>query len=75
MYQGKNFSRFLDTKDIVDDNSSKDPMVHNGADVSIGTQPEEERMQGDQFVEITDYFKAQLQRNYEFQDKGSEAML
>ena len=50
-------------------------MVHKGSDVSIGTQPEEESMQGDQMIETTDYFKAQLQRNYEFQDKGSEAML
>ena len=32
-------------------------------------------MQGDQMIETTDYFKAQLQRNYEFQDKGSKAIL
>ena len=50
-------------------------MVHKGSDVIIGTQPEEESMQGDQMIETTDYIKAQLQRNYEFQDKGSEAML
>ena len=28
--------------------------VHNGADVSIGTQPEEERMQGGQIIETID---------------------
>ena len=28
--------------------------VHNGADVSIGTQSEEEIMQGDQTIETTD---------------------
>ena len=27
--------------------------VHNGADVSISTQPEEERMQGEQMIETT----------------------
>ena len=48
-------------------------MVHKGSDVSIGTQPEEERMQGDQIIESTDYFKAQMQMNYDFQIKGSEA--
>ena len=26
-------------------------------------------------IETTDYFRAHLQKNYEFQDKGSEAML
>ena len=52
-----------------------DLVVHKGSDVSIGTQPEEESMQGDQMIETTDYFKAQLQRNYEFQDKGSKAIL
>ena len=34
--------------------SIKDLVVHKGYDVSIGTQPEEERMQGDQIIETTD---------------------
>ena len=55
MYQGKNFLRFLYIqRTLMDDNSTKDLTVHNGADVSIGTQPEEERMQGDQTIETTD---------------------
>ena len=29
-------------------------MVHKGPGVSIGTQPEEERMQGDKIIETTD---------------------
>ena len=29
-------------------------VVHKGSDVSISTQPEEERMQGDQIIETTD---------------------
>ena len=28
--------------------------IHNGADVSIDTQSEEERMQGDRIIETTD---------------------
>ena len=48
-------------------------MVHKGSNVSIGTQPEEESMQGDQMIETTDYFKAQLQRKYHLQIRGSEA--
>jgi hypothetical protein len=31
-------------KTLSDDNSTKDLTVHSGADVSIGTQPDEERM-------------------------------
>ena len=33
---------------------SKDLVVPKGSDVSIGTQPEGERMQGDQIIETTD---------------------
>ena len=33
-------------KDDVGLNPTKDLMVHKGSDVSIGTQPKEERMQG-----------------------------
>ena len=35
-------------------NLTKDLVVHKGSDVSIGTQLEEERMQGDQIIETTD---------------------
>ena len=62
-------------KDTVGENPTKGLVVHKGSDVSINTQPEEERMQGDQIIETTDELKAQSQRNYEFQDKGLEAML
>ena len=34
--------------------STKDLVVHKGSDVSNGTQPEEERMQGGQIIEATD---------------------
>ena len=34
--------------------SIKDLVVHKGSDVSIGTQPEEERMQGDRIIETTE---------------------
>ena len=34
--------------------SNKDLVVHKGSDVSIGTQPEEERKQGDRIIETTD---------------------
>ena len=42
---------FCIRRTLLDDNSTKDLMVHNGANVSIGTQPEEERMQGDPIIE------------------------
>ena len=34
--------------------STKDLVVHEGSDVSNRTQPEEERMQGGQIIEVTD---------------------
>ena len=37
----------MNMKDGVGQNPTKDLVVHKGSDVSIGTQPEEERMQGD----------------------------
>ena len=45
---------FCIQRTLSDDNSTKDLTVHNGADVSIDTQSEEERMQGDQIIETTD---------------------
>ena len=47
-------------------------MVHKGSDVSIGTQTEEESMQGGRVIETTDKFKAHMERNYDFQNGGSE---
>ena len=36
---------------LSDNNLTKDFVVHKGSDVSIGTQLEEERMQGDLIIE------------------------
>ena len=47
-------TRLLNMKDDVGWNPTMDQAIHNGADVSIGTQLEEERMQGDQIIETTD---------------------
>ena len=44
----------MNMKDGVGQNPTKDVVVHKESDVSIGTQPEEERMQGDQIIETTD---------------------
>ena len=41
-------------KDGVGQNSTKDQAVPKEFDVSIGTQPEEERMQGDLIIETSD---------------------
>ena len=38
---------------LSDNNLTKDLVAHKGSDVSIGTQLEEERMQGDQIIETT----------------------
>ena len=47
-------TRLLNIKGDVGRNPTMDLTIHNGADVSIGTLPEEERMQGDQLIETTD---------------------
>ena len=47
--------------------------VHSGADVSIGTQPVEERMQGHQIIEHLNDSMLSYQRNYDSQIEGSEA--
>ena len=44
----------MNMKDGVGQNPTKDLVVHKGSNVSIGTQPEEERMQGDHIIERTD---------------------
>ena len=44
----------MNMKESVGQNSTKDLVVHKGSDVSIGTQPEKERMQGGQIIETTD---------------------
>ena len=46
--------------------------VDSGADVSIGTQPEEERMQGHHIIEHLNDSMLRYQRNYDFQIEGSE---
>ena len=38
---------------LSDNNLTKDLVVQKGSDVSIDTQLEEERMQGDQIIETT----------------------
>ena len=48
-------------------------MVHSGADVSIGTQLVEDRMQGPQIIEHLNDSMLRYQRNYDFQLEGSEA--
>ena len=45
---------FCIQRTLSDDNSTKDPTVHNGANVSIGTQPEEETIQMYWIIETTD---------------------
>jgi hypothetical protein len=50
-----------------------DRAIHNGADVSIGTQSEEERIQSHQIQEHLNSLMFKIQRNYDFQYEGSEA--
>ena len=47
--------------------------VDSGADVSSGTQPVEERMQGHHIIEHLNDSMLRYQRNYDFQIEGSEA--
>ena len=47
-------TRLLNMKAVVGYNPTKDLVAHKGSDVSIGTQPKEERMQGDQIIETID---------------------
>ena len=44
---------FCIRRTLWDDISTKDPMVHSEADVSIGTQPEEETMRRHWIIEAT----------------------
>ena len=73
MYPRKSSPAHLIWRTLSDKIRQKGLVVHKGSDVSISTQPEEERMQGDQTIETTDNSQAQMQRNYDFQIKGSEA--
>ena len=50
-------------------------MVFKGSDVSIGTQPEEERMQGDPIREQLTNSKLNCKGIYDFQIKGSEEIV
>lgn len=45
MYQGNNSQGDWKWKILSDNNPTMDRAIHNEADVSIGTQSEEERMQ------------------------------
>ena len=45
---------FCIRRTLSDDISAKDPMVHSGADVSIGTQTEEETMRMHWIIEAID---------------------
>ena len=49
---GKELPKLL--KGVVGQNLTKDLSVHNEADASIGTQPEEETMQRHWIIEATD---------------------
>ena len=46
-------TRLLNMKADVGRNPTMDQAIHNEVDVSIDTQPEEERMQGGQIIETT----------------------
>ena len=46
--------------------------VDSGDDVSIGTQPVEERMQGHHIIEHLNDSMLRYQRNYDLQLEGSE---
>ena len=64
---------FCIQRTLSDDNSTKDLTVHSGADVSIGTQSVEDRMQGPQIIEHLNDSMLSYQRNYDSQIEGSEA--
>ena len=51
---GKESQEFRSSRTLSDNNPTKDLMVHKGSDVSIGTQPEEERMQMQQVMESSE---------------------
>ena len=54
MYPRKSSPAYLIWRTLSDKIRQKGLVVHKGSDVSISTQPEEERMQGDQTIETTD---------------------
>lgn len=47
-------TRLLNMKDVVGYHSTKDLVAHKGSDVSIRTQPEEERMQRQHVMESSE---------------------
>ena len=75
MYPKKSLQCFMNMKDGVEQNPTKDLVVLKGSDVSIGTQQEEEIMQWSQTTETTDWFKAQMQKNYDFQSRDQKQTL
>ena len=54
MCQGKNSQGDQMWRTLSDNNPTKDLVVHNGSDMSIGTQPEEEGMQMQQVMESSE---------------------
>ena len=51
MYLREELTKWSNVKDDVGWNPTMDRAIHNEADVSIGTQSEEEIMQGRQIIE------------------------
>ena len=45
---------------MSDNNPTKDLVVHKGSDASIGTQPEEERMQRDRMIETPELIQSSI---------------
>ena len=56
-----------------DNNPAMGLAVHNGADMSIGTQSEEERMQRHQIMAISEYFDVLKSKKLWFQIGVSES--
>ena len=72
MYPRKGSQGYWIRRTLSNNNPIKDLTVHNGADVSIGTQPVEERMQGHQILEHLNDTMLRYQRNYDFEKEWLE---
>ena len=73
MYPRKNSQGYWIRRTLSNNNPIKDLTVHSGADVSIGIQSVEEKMQGHQIIEHLNDSMLSYQRNYDFQIEGLEA--
>jgi hypothetical protein len=60
---------------MSDNNPTMDRAIHNGADVSIGTQSEEEECRGIGFKKHLNSLMLKIQRNYDFQTKDQKQTL